>query len=325
MNYLSEFKKADEAFHLQNYDSCIRISGKLVETGLKDLYKRQEEWYNSKNQSFDLASSFSETHKGFENFSISRSGLSRLLQFYHLSGMWDEVRVRVNSNLHFTQRIPWRHLRCVRNDATHGSESLSREHAVEFLHHLKVFMYECELAEDLDEIKPDFIQQSNCRSCDRSLSKDWKYCPNCGEHHVIKCMKCGARLEPNWKICPHCNDQSRSDQLTSETERLYRAYCEAIWADHVVNADERDLLRRKRLELGLTEDKAEEIEKTVINPLIVQFIGLVEAVLIDNVIDENELEFLRGKSEKMEIPWSTAERLIENLRIETERQITIKS
>lgn len=323
MNYLSEFGKAEQAFMLDNYDSCVRICGRLIERGLKDLYSYQVEWHKEHGREFLLMESFRENHKGFEKFTVSRSGLSRLLKFYHLSGMWDEVRTRVTSNLHFTQRIPWRDLRCVRNDATHNTTPITREHAVEFLHHLKVFLYECELAEDLDLIKPEFIEQASCVKCDNLLLKTWKYCPNCGNQHIIQCRKCGNRLEPNWKICPHCNEQRCIDQLSAETERLYMAYCEAIWADHVVNAEERDLLRRKRLELGLTEEKAEELEQKVINPSIVQFIGLIEAVLIDGVIDKNEKEFLMNKAEKMEIPTSTALKLMDNLKSESDKQLKV--
>lgn len=323
MDYLLEYKKSEDAFMLGNYVSCIQLCGRLIEGGLKDLYSMQVEWYNSTGEKFELAEKFRENHSGFEKFSVGRSGMGRLCQFYRLSGMWDEVRKRVSSNLHFTDRIPWRELVRLRNEATHGGTNIGREHSVEFLHHLKVFLYECELVDDREKIRPDFIRKSKCHSCDNALLKTWKFCPSCGTQHIIHCNNCGSRLQPNWKICPNCNDKSCNDQLTAETERLYRAYCEAIWADHIVTAEERDLLRRKRLELGLTEENAEEIEQSVINPAIVQFIGLIEAVLIDGVIDKNEKEFLRNKAEKMKIPEATALKLMDNLKSESDRQLKV--
>lgn len=323
MDYLLEYKRAEEAFMLDNYDTCVRLCGRLIERGLKDLYSAQCDWYEKDGLSFNLSESFRENHSGFEKFTVSRSGLGRLCQFYRLSGMWDEVRRRVTSNLHFTDRIPWRDLVRTRNIATHGNASIEREHAVEFLHHLKVFLYECELVEDREQIRPEFIQRTSCHNCNNPLLKTWKFCPTCGTQHIINCKNCGSRMEPNWKICPNCNEQSCADQLTAETERLYKAYCEAIWADHIVNAEERDLLRRKRLELGLTEENAEEIEQSVINPAIVQFIGLIEAVLIDGVIDKNEKEFLMNRAKKMKVPESTALRLMDNLRSEIDKHLKV--
>lgn len=142
----------------------------------------------------------------------------------------------------------------------------------------------------------------------------WTYCPSCGSEQSIKCLNCNRSLDKSWKTCPHCESQLTDDLFTEETNKLYKAYCEAVWVDYIVNADERELLRRKRLELGISEDLAEKIESEVADPNIIRFMDLIRAVLVDGKIDPLEMEFLHTNAKKLGIPLERAKKLIDSMR-----------
>lgn len=315
MRYLKQLEEAENALQLEKYETCIQLCGKIVENGLKDLYKLQVKWSKEMDIEFTLLEDYQASLGNQGQYSVENSTLFNVLKFYRISGMWNEVKKRVKSNLHFTEKIPWHELRFLRNDAVHIYTDFTREQAIEFIHHLKVFMYECELSEDPEKVKPHFlVNRTTCKQCDENLIESWNYCPNCGTQNQYDCWNCKKPLETNWLRCPFCEAQQSEDPSAMEALKLYRAYCEAIWADHVVNSDERELLRRKRIELGISEDTADSIEQKVVDPAILSFIDLIEAVLIDGVIDQYEHEFLMKKAQELRLEEKIAVKLISNMK-----------
>lgn len=311
MDYLRAFRHAESKLQTSDYVGCIRDCGTIAELGLKELYVRQKDWEESEGRVFRVLEEFRETHTEFCEFDPEKSSLFPLLKFYSFTNLWERIQVRVESNLHFTRRIPWHDLRYVRNVATHSFRSFTREQAVEFLHHIKLFLHETELAATNPSVL--FENKTECHGCQMSLRSDWNYCPSCGIEQRVKCYNCSRSMEVTWKTCPHCEASRTVDLFVEETNRLYKAYCEAVWTDDVVNAEERELLRRKRLELGISEETAEQIEAEVIDKEVFQFIDLINAVLIDGVIDDIEMEFLMNKAEQLKIDTKRAKRLINSM------------
>lgn len=54
--------------------------------------------------------------------------------------------------------------------------------------------------------------RATCPSCNKPLSGNVKFCPECGAaiHSENKCKKCGSKLEPNAKFCPECGEKTSS-------------------------------------------------------------------------------------------------------------------
>ncbi|HTM58336.1 MAG TPA: ATPase, T2SS/T4P/T4SS family, partial [Candidatus Udaeobacter sp.] len=47
-----------------------------------------------------------------------------------------------------------------------------------------------------------------CGSCKSILSRDYEYCPSCGEFVGDHCESCRHRLQASWTYCPHCGADS---------------------------------------------------------------------------------------------------------------------
>jgi type IV pilus assembly protein PilB len=47
-----------------------------------------------------------------------------------------------------------------------------------------------------------------CPSCSSVLSKEFEYCPGCGEFVGEHCEHCRRRLNPDWEFCPFCGETS---------------------------------------------------------------------------------------------------------------------
>ena len=311
MNYLEAFQQAEGKLQVQNYRGCIRDCGTITEVGLKALYVKQVEWEENRPDGHDILANFHRSNPEFKDLDPVKCGLFQLLKFFSLAGVWERVQVRVSSNLHFTKKIPWHELRFTRNEATHSLEDFTREQAVEFLHHIKIFLHECELAETRPSVLVD--NKVECFDCGFSLQTSWSYCPSCGSEQKTSCFNCNRVLDVTWQTCPYCETPRTVDLFIEETNRLYKAYCEAVWADDIVNADERELLRRKRLELGISEDAAARIEAEVADPNIIRFMDLIRAVLVDGIIDPIEMEFLNTNAKKLGIPMARAKKLIDSM------------
>ena len=45
-----------------------------------------------------------------------------------------------------------------------------------------------------------------CPSCSAVLSKEFEYCPSCGDFVGEHCGECRRRLNPSWAWCPFCGE-----------------------------------------------------------------------------------------------------------------------
>jgi type II secretory ATPase GspE/PulE/Tfp pilus assembly ATPase PilB-like protein len=48
-----------------------------------------------------------------------------------------------------------------------------------------------------------------CPSCQASLSRDFEYCPSCGEFVGEHCSSCRKRLDASWAWCPFCGETAQ--------------------------------------------------------------------------------------------------------------------
>lgn len=311
MDYLIRYQEAEEKLTRRDYAGCIALCGNIAENALKDIYRLQVRWEKKHGREFDPLTSFRESHISHADYEPVKSGLFLLLKFYAFGEIWRAVQARVESNLHFTKKIPWRELRISRNEAVHTFKVFTREQAVEFLHHLKLLLYECELA----DTRPGILlrKQEECPNCSFEVSASWKFCPDCGSELKPECVNCYRPLEPSWITCPYCDTARSGKLLDINTHELYKAYCEAVWADGIMHFDERDLLARKRIELGISEDEADQIEMKVVPQELLRFSDMIEAVLIDGVITEIEREWLYNNATRLSIDLSKAKEMISHL------------
>lgn len=50
----------------------------------------------------------------------------------------------------------------------------------------------------------DINGKKTCGNCKTEFSKDFKFCPECGEASIKKCTACGVKIEGTPKFCPDC-------------------------------------------------------------------------------------------------------------------------
>jgi membrane protease subunit (stomatin/prohibitin family) len=52
--------------------------------------------------------------------------------------------------------------------------------------------------------------ETRCPDCKQPISKDAKFCPNCGHQQIVfdQCVNCGKNLPPHAKFCPKCGHRA---------------------------------------------------------------------------------------------------------------------
>ncbi len=52
--------------------------------------------------------------------------------------------------------------------------------------------------------------ETHCPDCKQPISKDAKFCPNCGHQQIVfdQCVNCGKNLPPHAKFCPKCGHRA---------------------------------------------------------------------------------------------------------------------
>jgi RNA polymerase subunit RPABC4/transcription elongation factor Spt4 len=302
INYKEQFQKISHHLFDGDYNSVISKSAWVMEQGLKKLYKDQLAYFETEESAscIERESLESITKDKFPNFDINMATLGYIIKFYHVTRFFDLLQNRLDVRLTFTRKLPWTKIVNVRNSITHDDFIAKKEVAIDFIHYTKVFIYETGLDDRYNE-KHKF---NKCHECSSIVDVDWNYCANCGADLAEKCKKCGEPLKQSWSICPSCKTPRGGVKL-KDPVTMYKHYCEAVWVDGVLTKEEKNFLDRKREELGLSIDKAHEIEKIFTPMEAILFREAVEATLVDRVIDDDERDYLRrrayelGVSEKM--------------------------
>jgi len=325
-NYFEDLRKIENLVKQKFYPSAMMRSVKLVELGLKDLYKNLEVYLEQNGKS----DSWEKMHVDFvklkkEQFEFKNASLGSLVIFARYTSFWEHIKEMCDSNLRFVKMVNWEHIRKLRNIIVHDNIEASRFDALEMLFWTKVFLYESGLIAGKKNPIPEILD-TECAHCNTTMSLNWNFCPECGMSAKVVCPVCSQITHHNHKVCIHCDTiiiASDSKKWTAE-RKIYKSYAEAVWADWVVTPIEREWLQQKRLELGLTLDLAQEIELEVIPKNYFMFMEIIDATKVDGRIDRYEKEFLAKKAEKYLIPNAVAQQLIKAASTNTPKKTSMK-
>jgi len=309
-NYSAELSRVENLIKQNFYTSAVLKSFQVLELGFKDLYKSLELFLESNGKNKDWEQLHIDFKKGrSESFNFPRAGFGSMLLFARHTKFWNHIREMCDSNLRFVRMVNWEHIRIIRNNVTHQGGDISRTDALEILFWSKIFLYESGLIKGKKNPIPEVLD-TDCSSCNHTISLGWNYCPHCGTNTKTKCPSCNRAVNNNNKVCPHCDYTIIKMIEITEVRLQYKSYAEAIWADWIVTPLEKEWLKQKRLQLGLNLDEAEEIEKSVIPSNYFVFSEIIEATQVDGKIDKYEREFLHKKAQQLNIPPEIATNLI---------------
>ena len=305
---------------------CIKECGVLFEKALRiilqDLLDSLE---NKKVRETIMAT---QKRIGKDKSSLKSFGLAQLVDLLEAEEVFGELQKKLTSNLHKTKKINWDQAVEWYSASKHSDDiaSLDESDAMQMAYWLKVFMYDCELAGGAPTVAPvpkEALSLEECPYCKEPIKGDWKFCPECGVALKVTCEACHRVLAPDFRICPYCEApvSRRGGAETDEAQRAqdeFRLLCVGTYLDAVINIRERNLLDTKRLELGLTTDQAEKIERQCAPENVVEYTRLVEGVLVDGIITEDERAFLQKKAKELDLDSWVADQ-IEKTTIETQK------
>jgi RNA polymerase subunit RPABC4/transcription elongation factor Spt4 len=287
VDYKREIDEAVNLLEKKSYNAIVTRCSWMLEQGLKTLYSQQLVFFTSE----VLSESDKEEFKSFQeimdeefpHFKLNIITLGGLIKLFHITRMFSLIERRLDVRLTFSKQINWRKLKNIRNNITHDNYNASKEQAMDFIHYAKVFIYETKLIDDIGPTPEEY----RCHECGSLIEKNWNFCPHCGMNLTKYCKKCNAKLSQHWTMCPECQTP-RSGVVVKDPNSMYAKYCEAVWADGVLTRDEKLFLEQKRDELGIDEIDADMIEVKYAPRKAIRFRDMVEATLIDCIIDDNE-------------------------------------
>ncbi len=285
---------------------CVRECGAVFEEALRYLLMELLTRVDSASQREEIHGAEREHAKGDQTF--GSFGLGQLLGVYRGAKVFDKLNRFTEHDLNkVKRRIVWREVSDLRNLATHdtGRESLDQDDATQMFTWLKLFLHDTGLLHVAGSAQEpttmDAVSVSaECPACSNEISNRWHFCPFCGAARSPTCASCMRVLEPEFRICPFCESPVRGhDHADAQAKHHFLLVCRGAYLDHVVNRREREMLEQLRLELGLTYEEAEEIERECALPGVLEYQGLLEIVFLDGVIDERERTFLDRKAEAL--------------------------
>ncbi len=287
----------------------IKEAGTLFEKAMRRLFQELPDTVEDK-ETLDKIMAI-QKRVGKDKPSLESFDLAQLVSMCKEGVIITELQKKMTSNLHKTKKIIWDQVLEWDRTARHPQEGepLDESDAMQMAYWLKVFLYDCELVGRARKIVPIPAEARSlvaCPYCNEPIKGDWKFCPECGIALKVTCPACHRVLAPDFRICPYCETRvrRRSQEETDETKRAleeYRVLCMGTYLDGVINIRERHLLDNKRLELGLTEDQADEIERQCAPANVVDYTNLVEGVLVDGIITDEERSFLQQKAKELNL------------------------
>jgi hypothetical protein len=317
---LNEYEKGlqllGDLLKQKHWMSCVRKCGAILEKAMKQLLKdlldsnKESTFHETVMEVQDKTGKGESSYKHFE--------LPQLIDFYRNASIFDELRKHLTSNLHKTKKIDWDKIAEWHDVSKHpgGTPNIDEGDAMQMLYWTKIFLYDCELAGSGPRVSPvseDKRALGECPYCEEPLQKDWNFCPECGVALKVTCEACHRVLAPDFRICPYCETPvsrrgfGEADSIQKAREE-YRVLCVGTYLDGVMNIRERHFLDSKRLELGLTAEEAERIERQCAPENIVEYTRLVEGVLVDGIITDDERTFLKKKAKELDLDdWITGQ------------------
>lgn len=307
-NELNDFeidmRLAEGHLKKKEWASCVRECGALFEKTLRELLGDLLDSIEDKAARDQILEAQSKLASGKSAF--QRLGLAQLMRVYTEGDVFDELRKHLTSNLQKIRRINWDQVVEWYEQSRHTPSSIDHDDAAEMAYWVKVFLHDCELAGDVAGVGvvcEEARSPEQCPLCAEDLMKEWSFCPACGAPVKVTCEACHRALAPDFKICPYCETPVRGGARgmgpADRAQEEYRILSIGAYLDGVVNLREKKMLNRKRLELGLSTEEAERIERQCAPENVLEYAGLVEGVLVDGVISEQERAFLDKHTERM--------------------------
>lgn len=315
--YEKDLQSTGDLLNRKQWGECIKECGTIFTKTLRFLFQDLLDSLKDK----ELHETIMEAQRriGKDKSSLKSFELAQLVDFYKEKEVFGELQKKMTSNLHKTKKINWDHVvewySASRDE--HEIASLDEGYAMQMAYWLKVFLYDCEFAGGAPTIIPipkEARSLEECPYCKEPIKGDWKFCPGCGVALKVTCGACHRVLAPDFRICPYCETHvsrrgiSNTDEANMVQEE-YRILCVGSYLDGVINIRERNLLDTKRLELGLTSEQADKIERQCAPENVVEYSRFVEGVLIDGIITEDERAFLQKKIKELNLDNWVAEQI----------------
>lgn len=304
-DYLTGLELIEDLLSKHEYSSCILECGMLIERGLRhNLKKLILELGNSKERQAILEAEMKH-RKG--NETIMKFGLGQLCGVMKEARAWKLLRRQLTSNMRRVRYISWSQVVEWRNAASHSLPNINigEMEALQMYIWTKTFLIDCELVGEYLVVKPieDTVSVANCPECKQKVKPQWKYCPLCGIGINLRCSNCKRQVSEKWGICPWCDAKLERQALKERdiSKDEYKHLCKGVWLDGIVYPRERELLEKKRIELGLSCDEAQKIETECAPPKNLVYTQLVEAVLVDKQITPQEKTYLERKAKELGI------------------------
>jgi len=307
--YEKGLQSVSDLLKRKQWRECIKEADFLFEKAMKRLFQELPDSVEDK-ETLETIMAI-QRRIGKNKSTLESFDLAQLASMFKEEVIIVELQKKMTSNLHKTKKISWDQVLEWDRAARHPQESatLDESDAMQTAYWLKVFLYDCELVGRARTILPISAEARSlvaCPYCNEPIKKDWKFCPECGIALKVTCSACHRVLAPDFRICPYCETQVRHRGLaeTDEAKRAqeeYKFLCVGTYLDGVINIRERRLLDSKRLELGLTEDQAETIERQCAPANVMDYTRLLEGVLVDGIITDEERTFLQQKAKELNL------------------------
>jgi RNA polymerase subunit RPABC4/transcription elongation factor Spt4 len=310
---LNEYEKGlqsiGDLLRRKQWGACIKDCGAIFEKALRFLVQDLIDSMEDKEVRETIMAA--QRRIGKDKSSLKSFGLAQLIDLFEEKEVFGELQKKLTSNLHKTKKINWNQV-VEWDKALRGTDriaSLDESDAMQMAYWLKVFLYDCELvgrALVVSPIPKEERSLEECPYCKETIKGDWKFCPGCGVALKVTCESCHRVLAPDFRICPYCEAPVRrrgisETDASKRAQEEYRVLCVGSYLDGVINIRERTLLDSKRLELGLTAEQADKIERQCAPENVVEYSRLVEGVLVDGIITEVERAFLKKKAKELNV------------------------
>jgi RNA polymerase subunit RPABC4/transcription elongation factor Spt4 len=281
----------------QSYHACVRECGALFEVVLREVFMSLVQ--ASRAQNIPLPDPLEE----LASLKQDRQSLAPLTRCMRDDEVQKRFRAHFGLSSPRLRRISWRGVKEIRNVAVHdqGASNIDQEDSLLMKHWIRILLEETRL---IGRNKRATIPRRarSCATCKAALNLDWSFCPKCGTCVRLTCISCENVLDPKFKICPYCETPVRgANQASAKAIHEYEMLFKGAFLDQVITPDEREMLEKRRLEMGLTADDAEEVHRRCIPQNIREYQRLVEAASSDGSINDAERALLARKADELRI------------------------
>jgi RNA polymerase subunit RPABC4/transcription elongation factor Spt4 len=286
----------------ESYHACVRECGAMFEVALREVLVRLVQALQSQGIAFP------EPLKEFANLKRDKQSLAPLTRCMRDDEVQKRFRAYYKLSSPRLRRISWRGVKEIRNLAVHDQDAsnIDQEDSLHMKHWIRIFLEETKLV-GKKKLPKIARRVGRCTGCKEPLTPEWNFCPKCGTCIRLSCISCASVLDPKFKICPYCETPVRgASQTGAKALHEYEMLFKGAFLDQVITPDERELLEKKRLEMGLTAADAEEVHRRCIPQNIREYQRLVEAASSDGSINDLERALLERKVVELGVNPKTA-------------------